>query len=129
MDHLVRRWGFYICAPICWRRPHSRPPPFGETAWRLAIFSDVSHLRILCPLPLGGEGGPPPAFSSVRQPTGPGEGISRLLVGHSSPLQAQTDALLKSVLGPKPGRKYYVKNMKTVLGLETGKTREQVKPC
>jgi len=27
------------------------------------------------PRPLGGEGGPPPAFSSVRQPTEPGEGV------------------------------------------------------
>jgi len=31
-----------------------------------------------CPLPLGGEGGPQPAFSSARQPTGPGEGVSSL---------------------------------------------------
>ena len=35
--------------------------------------SAVSH-----PLPLGGEGGPPPAFSSARQPTGPGEGVASL---------------------------------------------------
>ena len=32
-------------------------------------------IRIYNPLPLGGEGGPQPALSPVRQPTEPGEGV------------------------------------------------------
>ena len=43
--------------------------------WSFYIFAETFWPCATCPLPLGGEGGPPPAFFSARQPTGPGEGV------------------------------------------------------
>ena len=56
-------WGghcsFYIF-PEIFRLCATCPPPLGEGVWRLAILTVGGR-----PLPLGGEGGPPPAFSSA----------------------------------------------------------------
>jgi len=80
--------------------------PSGERVWRLAIFSDVSRVRILCPLPLGGEGGPPPAFSSAGAGRVRGSrACARPFAAHNSPVKAfDTDPLTPRPLSPKRER-------------------------
>jgi hypothetical protein len=70
----------------------SQMRPLPSSALRsFYIFAEIFWPCATCPLPLGGEGGPPPAFSSARQPTGPGRGwwaCARPFAVHIAPLKA-----------------------------------------